>query len=376
MGVRNLVSEFQGSGYSVTLDGPLGTERDYEAHVAGRRSYEPVSLHRHGWNAAENATFRSQVKETVRTAMGRLGVESLAQGDNWGRCGFSGDFSPVADFGVLEIGVRPLLQDLVVAVGPAESFRDKARDPEGHGKDIFLDHAMSAKAFAETYGSLVSNVAEYLRLTLLKSDVGNLPAVEGDVAERYALPADADARIAALGQAIKSGTARLLLPGAEAIAKPAPGDWEGIVASAIEIGAAEDQADDERDDWDEPAAPGRELPSIVVPTYSAGGAAMLWQPGKPDGTGIAITVPGDLRAYMDTLPKVNGIAAIPRDERTEAWFAARQEKAGGNLVIVSAEQYAEFTGTDCWVPRIDGEGRKRGVTILHSAPDLAPSMAP
>jgi hypothetical protein len=362
MGVGNYRDNFHGTGATIAVDGPLGTDEDYEAYVKDFGGAEDdTPMPRDAWSQDEYDQANEDLIHVVRSALADVGFQPAGTGRfGSGRCDFDNEFVSIAEGDVLEVGWRSWQHDFVVAVGPNSSFSSYAEHPQSYAGEIISERGMPPQAFKDAYDALVVETEEYLRLSLLKAGLKTTRPTTSYTSSSDALPPDAGERIEALAKSLKDGFAKLTRPAEDVVSK-ATTEERLAIAKAILALHPSDAGD---------------APAVVVPTYVTGGSVSMWRPGEGDGLIVSATVPGELRDYMDTLPEVDDFVPIPFNETTEAWFASRQERSRGKHVILSAEQFATITGEDCELHWEDEDEKTSGVAVVHPAPAPASSLAP
>ena len=361
MGVGVYRDDFNGTGRSVNVDAPLTEDKDYKAYVKEEKKAGETPRSRDEWDQDQYNQANETMIDVVESTCQEVGLYSVRNGTYGGRRpDFSDEFTGIADGDAFSVGWRSWEIDFVVAIGPSSGLAEVAEAIPGMEAETVIGHGMAPKVFKAAYDKTLGEFEQLIRYALLRAGLETARPTSSYTQSRDEAPKDIEERIEALTASVKAGIARLTRPAEKAMA-------EASAEERVEMARA--ILDANPDDLEG-------LPQVLVATYIEGGSASLWQPDVQEGgLLVSATMPGELRGYMDTLPKAgDGIAAIPLNAETEAWFSARQAKSRGRHVVISAEQYAEITGRDCVVHWRDDETKERGSYTLAEAP--APAMAP
>lgn len=339
MGVGVYESTFHGRGGTFLVDGPLGTDEDYESHLQACESDGVDALSREDWSQQEYDDENELLLDSATTAAKEIGL-SAANRKRFesGYASFDREFSLLAEDDLVAVGWRSWQHDFVIGVGPAARAEQK----------LDLDAAESAselgrsiEGFKADYDALAAAVLEYVRIKIAQDGLDCRYRTSGYTTASYSAVEDPQAKLAELTATISSLREKLSASREEALTRIS--DEERLVVIEAALDADQDVAFAVADKKD----PGIHL-------YSA---------ADPDGDGCTIfasmIVPAELEEWFASLP-ADAHVAVPREPRTEAWFKARQMAPREFNLIASADEIAAATGSE--------------VSIKVSASDTDPDL--
>jgi len=376
MGVGVYESDFNGTGGTFLIDGPLGDKDDYDRYVRDRIADEKgcrpedVRLEEDGhdgpvddpgdhgvasyedWSQEQYDDFNLELVEAVERAGRELGFGvNQRRGFRAERAGFDSEFVGVASCGAVEVGWRSWQHDFVVGVGPVRQWREWMASPDSYAEDVVEATGRSPAKVAAAYADLAAKVQEYVRLRLMADGFECRYRTSGYTTGRYEHPEgfDAEARAEALKGEVAALAAYLEASPEQALAQA---DREERVALARTLRERNDGCHFGRDH--------NEI-GTEIPVYAPGRDAILLFNPYVANPRASLPVPDALRPFLRGLDAADGLAAVPRTEETEAWFAeqaARPGFRGEPRLLVSADEYAEAVGEECvvTVDAEDGQG--------------------
>ncbi len=371
MGYGTYREDYRGLGRSINVRSPTTTDEAYETYVAdcGENGHDPST--REEYDKDEYDMANEGVLSIVESVAEDVGLPSVLEG-RFGRrrADFDKDVTVVAQGEVVDVGWRSWVGDFVVAIGPCLEFGREAVATGGGGIDksdgfdlewVTAFKGREPERFAEDYKAMLDGFERLLRLSLMQGGYETTVPTSSYTSQGDDRPDDIDAQVEALGTDVRERIAALSRDFGDALAAtPVEGRIE--VAKAIEGMGREF----------------RDIPVLlVVPAYDrSAGRIMLWTPGDVEpGDGSLATMmppPGDMVAYLDALPEVDGMVPIPFDEGTSSLYSYVQGALGGEaFVVLSAEQYCQATSRDCVIVRTNGKA-DREVTLHEAVAAPAP----
>ena len=353
MGVGVYESDFQGLGHTFGVSGPLLVEDDYEQFLKESGADLESVPSFESWSQDQYDQANEELVGAVENACRELGFSiENRQAFRAARAGFDSDFVAIADDGVVAVGWRSWESDFVVGIGPtkaadeklgydaAYAVRELGRDPE---------------TFRTEYESQASAVEEFVRLSLLKVGLNCRYKTSGYTSAAYVLTDAADARLAELKAEIVAGTAKLTASPSEALALIDASERQKIVKTAVDermvvvFPVAEIKGDQHR------------LHLHVVSDDYADGYAVV----------ASMEAPKELYGYFRG--QDDGVTAVPRDSRTEGWFASYQTSIRRADLVASADEIVAAIGEAVTVRIYDGSDNSVDVMTLADAPEAGPS---
>jgi len=322
MGVGVYDSDFNGTGGCILIDGPLGTDQDYEEHCKARRADGEEPVDRESWSQNE-------------------------YGD------------------IIEIGWRSWEHDFVIGVGGAGRFATWMQDPDGYVEEIVAEMGMSPKRAGDVYGNLSSAVQEYVRIRLMQDGFRCRYKTSGYTSSAYAVPDDASARLEELKASIKELSAVLMGNPGASLKAASSADRIELAKSLKEI----------NDNYGRDGKDAAEIRTAVA-VYNAEDKTILFGNPYEEIGWIGVSMPPtEMREYLGTLETdENHLAVLPRNEMTEAWFAERQAKCP-TWLILTTDEYLTAVGEDLVVRSQDEDESVIEYTVaVHQPSPRSPAL--
>lgn len=352
MGVGVYQSDFQGLGHTFLVTGPLLVEEDHEQYLK-ESGADPDTASFETWSQDQYDQANEELVSSVEQACRELGflVENR-DGFRAARADFDSDFVAIADDGVVAVGWRSWESDFVIGVGPTR----RADERLGYDAEYAVrELGRNPEAFRGEYEAQASAVEEAIRLALLKIGLECRYKTSGYTSATYTLPDGADDRIAALKNEIRAGTARLTADPSDALAQIDANERQKIIETAVNermvvvFPVAEVNGDERR------------LHLHAVNEDYADGYAVV----------ASMDVPKELLAYFHRLE--DGVTAIPRETRTEDWFASYQASIRRADLVAAADEIAAAIGEPVTIRKYDGSDNSVDVFTVAEAPERGPS---
>lgn len=356
MGVGVYESDFQGLGHTFLVSGPLLVEEDHAKWLKESGADDDFAPSFEVWSQDQYDQANEELVASVEQACGELGF-SIEKRDRFraARAGFDSDFVAIADDGVVAVGWRSWENDFVVGIGPTGSADERL----GYDAEFALrELGRDPETFRTEYEAQASAVEEFVRLWLVKVGLECRYKTSGYTSAAYALPEDADARLAALKNEIVAGTAKLTAGPSDALAQIDGSERQKIVKMAVD-----------------------ERMVVVFPVAEVKGEERRLHlhavsDDYQDGYAVVASTdaPKELSGYFRGLD--DGVVAIPRDTRTEGWFAAYQASMSRADLVASADEVAAATNEAVTVRIYDGAGNSVNVVTVAEAAEATPASAP
>lgn len=262
------------------------------------------------------------------------------------RASFDSEFVSILEGRYHEVGWRAWEHDFVIGVGAMQrnDWQDKLRDPEAFTQDVIVDTGRSPQALARLAESFSDNLLTYVRLNLQSEGFECRYRTSGYTTSAYETPANIDAELAKLRDVLIAQDKELHKDPIEAFKAQ---DKQERVET---IEAYTESLNDQEREW-----LARSM-YVNVPIYNHLENHVMWyNPATQEFTGSSAAFEEasgvDLRAIMADEPQEAGLSAIPRDERTEAWFQYRAERGSPvrhdlMILVASADEYAAGSKMD------------------------------
>lgn len=380
MGVGVYESNFNGTGETFLVDGPLSTDDDYNFYVRNTIatekgiSVDKVVLEKdvndvldadfddpddygtlsfEQWAQDDYDDFNRDMIMSVEEAADALGMP-ISVRDNFraDRANFDGDFVQIAEDDYVEIGWRSWETDFVIGVAPSRQAKEWVEDGAYHTDDIVNETGLTPDEYAEKVANLVSQTASYLRVALSDAGLDLKYKTSGYTTSSYDRedkPEEVLAELKETIQGLRNDTQRSL----------------SEVTSEQRVKLAKALMDtDHRHDIE-----------VMVPIYNkAAGQFILCDPSKDDNPRISAPKAEDVEAYLKTLDDVDGFVPVPVNENTGAWFKALQDKHDF-ILVTTADEYAQASGEGCVVEmNWDNEAGFREFPFAAAQDGPAPGM--
>lgn len=353
MGVGVYESDFQGLGHTFGVSGPLLVEADYEQFMKESGAGQAISFET--WSQDQYDEANEELVAAVERACRELGFSiENRQGFRAARADFDSDFVAIADDGVVAVGWRSWESDFVIGIGPTRYADEKlGYDAEYAVREL----GRNPETFRAEYESQASAVEEFTRLSLLKLGLDCRYKTSGYTSAAYELPANVDARLAELKADIVAGTTKLTAGPSNALAQIDASERQKIVKTAVD-----------------------ERMVVVFPVAEIRGDQRRLHlhavsDDYPDGFAVVASMEAPKELYGYFRDQGDGLTAIPRDARTESWFAAYQAYIRRADLIASADEIAAATGEAVIVRMYDGSDNSVAVVTVAEAPEAAPAPA-
>ena len=317
MGVGVYASTFHDRGGTFLVDGPLEIPQE------------------------EYDDFNESLVGSLESAARKIGLDvEHRRGFTTHQAAFDREFSAVADDGIVQVGWRSWESDFVVGVGPTRRGAEMLdHDPE----EAVVESGRDAEKMKRDYDTLVENVIEYLRLSLMTSDFECRYRTSGYTTSAYTVPDHAEARMLELETEIAAGQAVLKASREESLAAMEREERIAVMKTLIAAGA--------------------QIGRIEVPFIDKiARKLMFFSPEEVDdasaSTGVVASgpIPDEWIEHMDEWPGKDA-CAVPRNAYTHAWFLDRQTRTStrGDVVISTADELAEATEYEV-VVQLEGPG--------------------
>lgn len=335
MGYGVYDSDFDGTGGTFLVSGPIPTEEGYAAYVADCRSDGDEPLPEDAWREQECEDFESDLDDALRGAVSDIGL-TLAKRTrgSYPRAGFDEDFTLRAEGDQVAVGLRQWQHDYVIGVAASARMAEALADPEGEAA-TFLETGRLPEAYKAIYDGARDAVQDYVRLRMMQDGFECRFRTSGYTSGTYEKPEDMKAAMAEALNAARAGLRRLDQQPDDALRDL---DAAGRVAYLSAV----------REAGGEPPFP------VAVPLFEAGTRTLhLLVPGEPD-TGFTRTPTPAEMAWLSGLPTdADGNAPLP-DAPEAAALVSRIQGSEYHLVV-TAHEYAAATGEECEVSWDGGE---------------------
>lgn len=357
MGVGTYRQDYQGTGRSINVDGPLPSDEDYAAYCKDMASQGDEPMDREEWGRDVYDQANEDMLHVVDAVARDVGLHSMRKGRyDGGKVDFDRELTGIATGSVFEIGWRSWQHDYVIGIGPVSDFEEFVSNPDENAIWSITERGRPADALKEEYDGVLEEFETLVRLSLMQGGLDTSVPTSGYTSRPDTAPADISERIEALTASVKAGIERLNRP-FKAIVGLGTGEERVALARAILGYAGPDSG---------------YLPKVLVATSVENGAGVnLWDPSDEDnGLMSSATVPKEMAPYLSTLPSIDELAPVPFNAETSTWYASVQR----DRVVLSPEQYAQASGEACIVAWKDDETNEAGTVTLHEGPE--PAAAP
>ena len=385
MGVGVFYDDFDKTGSTFMVDGPLTNDDDYEDYLLSIAKDAGIVVEQAGdgdWNYRSEADapdvddgqYGSQLKALTAgldsSDHGYLTSEGFSQdaydhaneefisiveraGRNLGmsvtpRVGFSAersdfdsDFVSIFDSkcGKFGVGWRSWEHDFVIAVA-ANKGRGGWQEELGsleYNVDRIIDGTGRAPAIFKTlHDKVCADLMDYVRLTLANEGIKARYRTSGYTTSQYQVPEDIPGELAAIKARIEGGLKQLSASPTEAMRTQTTDEREALIKELYSASL--------RSDIDMPAT------RLVVPVFADGRSRVLWvDPLESQVTGEKVA---DLKLGQGTNSSVaGGLVSIERVDHGD-WFDVEQGalwKRSANTgsapaLLISAEEFVNATG--------------------------------
>jgi len=388
MGVGVYDSDFNGTGGTFLVDGIYASEEDYadyrrerlkelrkENGTTGALELMGLDDEDDDLSIPDYETWSQEqyddYNEMLLDAVARIGKELGFSVSRRGRhtsddAYFDDEFLSLASGGTVEIGWRSWETDFVIGVGGSGPFSKLMEDVDGNTEEIVNETGMAPQRAADLYADLVSAVEEYVRIRLMQDNFKCRFKTSGYTSGGYELPENAAARVAELKASIQELETKLSRSPREAIREASSSERIDLAESLRKIN------DDHGRDGDDMA----EI-LTAIPVYNAeDGTILIGNPYESDGwfSSFTASVSG-IHDYLKTLETdENQLAPIPRNEATEAWFAAQQARHD-NWLLLTAEEYIAAVREDLVIKSANEDDEEiEYVVAKHGPAPQAPAF--
>lgn len=350
MGVGVYHSDFQGTGGVILVDGPIGTDEDYQGYVEEMEKDGEEPVDRETWEQQEVDDFEDNLKHTVVSALQKLGFDPSGSRE---RASFDSDFVSLADRACFEGGYRSWQHDYVVAVAG-----NPRRIPEEEGLDFVVEHGRTREAWQAMYDSTLADLLRYVRISLQEEHIDCKVRTSGYTTSMSPKEENPLAVLESLRASLVERLKGLDLDRELALKDATREERVAIVAAC----------EDAYSDSDEFPGVGGDV-NPVVPVYDPEHDSItLFSPFEV-GPQAQMMVPEQLRGTIAAFEGDDALFPIPRNAATESWF--RSYRTMGMTLLVAADEFAEGAKRDCVVAWNDEPDIVR--VTLATAPVLAPS---
>lgn len=309
-----------------------------------------------GWARDEYDDFNEQMIDTLEEAGAELGMTvENRRGFNADRATFDTEFVGILGSRIIGVGWCSWEQDFVIGAGATKNndWQDYLGDPESFTDEILRETGLSPAVFSERYEGVVNAIQEYMRIALLENKIECRFRTSGYTTGTYPAPERPEAEKARLKEVIVAGLATLELSPGDALEGALPADRASMIKALSEGAGADDY-------------------QLVAPVFNHLQGAIHWvnpADGEVHASSSAqegLTGSGvNMAELMRDADQTEGFSPIPRNEQTEAWFQYRQRVTNIALqdlllVAVSAEEFATVTG-QAFSIRYDNDSFKANV---------------
>lgn len=417
MGVGVFSSDFDGTGTTFLVSGPLATDEDFAAYVSGVISENPevvlfqaedgdwnwrdadspalprdhplmqegqfgsrnaafedaagaraISLMgREAWGQEEYDDFNRYLIEGIEQAAKELGLslqsrEMFSFGAS-NRFGADSEFVGVVD-DVVEVGWRSWETDFVVGTAIGPHLRDLASDPEGNRQAAVEEFGAPSGKIADLCSRVTNHVDEYVRLTLMDNGVECRFRTSGYTSGCYESPENISDRKAELAQLIRNDLGVLKAPYGETLLGLDEQDRIKLVEDMFDLHQEYRYGEDAR--WET---------YLIMPVFDPeSGRVSMWNP-HIQGALAAVPAPDDVLAFCRDLSDGSDLIPIPRAPETESFFREIQERhirAGSRALVMSAQEVAAGYKEDVEISYENDEGTELITqTLLEYEPQPA-----
>lgn len=335
MGVGVYSSDFNGSGGTFLVSGPLASQEDYEEFRANQLESGEDSdfvMDYSDWSQDQYNDFNQELIVTLERAGQALGlsVEPRKPG-SYGLVSaeFDREFTRIMECPFLEVGWRSWEHDFVIGVGGSGNWPDWMGSPDAYADEIIQETGRPAGTAAELYGKLAKNVQEYMKLSLLESGMECRYRTSGYTTGSYAVPDDIAAQKELIKGEITQGLQTLAMPREEALATASKEDRIEVARHL----AGENFVD---------------IRPKVIAFDADEQAAVLYDLRDLDEAEAVIALPQEVLDSLKSLGYSKGLNAFPRNSDTENFLATLQRKRDTRLIL-TADEVAAATAEDCVV---------------------------
>jgi hypothetical protein len=331
MGVGVYSNDFQGTGGTFIVSGPLNDDQD------------------------ENQLFYEDMLQVLYNAGRDLGIVRDLEGEEPKyRASFDTDFVGVMEAPKHGVGVRSWEHDFIVGVGARErgEWQDMLANRDSYATQIIEMTGRSPEAFEKLCSELSDNLLTYMRLSLQEAGLECRFRTSGYTTQEYPLEKDGESMMVDLIPVIQEQIRLLDAPIHHGLREQSEEERAQTMKAIFDMPAG--------DRWTIEKSLG-----VAVPLYLHKKPEIMWvdpiearyigtSPLIWEGTDV------DLAKIMADAPQEGGVSAIPRNEATEPWFQFRQalgSPANPNMLmlITSADEYSDAVGEDLII-QYDAEG--------------------
>lgn len=302
------------------------------------------------WSQDQYDTFNSDLIEIVKQAGDDLGLERSSDSDlgsrKLTRACFDDDFCELVkdpQKNMFAIGWRSWEHDFVIGIGANNTYdwQEHLSEPMTTYKAIqILEYSgKSPNKFITEYQEMIAAVEEYVRIILMESNIECSYKTSGYTTSPYSLPEQdqLESKKAELKATVNKWQESLYV------------EWNDALTNAtaqdrLEILKAIDDNQDNQERF-----------HIEVPIFNHADGTIYWIMPTEDGEVITNSVDsGGFKELMKDQPQTEGFSIIPRNERTESWFKsvqARINSGGRNAkgimrIAFSGDEYTSVTKND------------------------------
>ncbi|MGY3591973.1 hypothetical protein ACVIGB_000004 [Bradyrhizobium sp. USDA 4341] len=354
MGVGVYQSDFNGTGHTFLVSGPLPTEAEYDEHVkeVGPEDEEVAGADFPTWAQDQYDQANEELVVAVEQACRELGFGiEPRKGFRASRAAFDSEFVAIAHGGVVSVGWRSWETDFVVAVGPSRSAEERL------GYEI--DHALrelgrDPESYRQDYDAHSSAIEEFIRLSLMSN--AGLECrfkTSGYTSALYVMPEGVANRLAVLKEQIRAGADKLLADPSDALGQIDAKERAKIISTAVD-----------------------ERMIVVFPVAEVKGDERrlhLYAVSDDfeDGFGVvaSMAVPNELHTHVRLLD--DGVTSIPRSSLTEGWFNAYQQSIRRADLVASADEISRALGEEVAIRFYDPIDNSVETIVVATAPESA-----
>jgi len=319
MGVGVYTSDFDGTGKTFLVSGPLGRDEDFEEYL--KDADEPVS--RETWMQDEYDDFNVLLIETVEEAAGELGFNSNdRRGFTADRAEFDSDFVAIAGNDVLGIGWRSWEHDFVIGVAALSDWHGWLT---GDADDFLANKGWPVEQARGEYEELVDAVSEYVRIALMQRGIDCRYRTSGYTSSAYEIQGDADTRKAELRSKVEVLMKSLGMEASSRILASNSAQRVALLKEIDSLGVTD-------------------VMTIAVPFYDADeDHLLLWDIEKNRPLMVSGASP-ELLEHARSLPRSGGLAPLEWNDATDDFLKGYLRRRAGDTLIVTVPEYQEAIG--------------------------------
>ena len=330
MGVGTFSDDFNGTGKTFIVDGPLADTDDFDAYVKQQTDDGEEALSFEELAQEQYEDFEQFFRGVVENAGAALKMDSeIGRFD----AVFDDEFSVELSSRFVQVASRSWETDLILAVGPGSAtLKEWMESPEDFAKDIIEETGRTPAAFERMYMELVEDVSDHVRLTLMAENIECRYKTSSYTSSAYTLDADnGAAELTTLSAKIAATNALMSIPARDVLVAATRSD-------RIELAKAIHDANSKF--GEEKSA------KITVPVYDAVADRLTWYSPYEEYPQAQGPIPDDVRAFMLKNGAVGEMNPIPRCDDTESFFHDWQAKRPGfsSQVAISATEFIEANG--------------------------------